>query len=40
MVSKLKKKIIADMRKELFPGIKNIVKRDDWIFAQDGVPSY
>ena len=27
-------------RKELFPAIEKVVKRDDWIFAQDGAPSH
>ena len=26
--------------KELFPAIEKVVKRDDWIFAKDGVPSH
>ena len=28
------------LRKELFPVIEKVVKRDDWIFAQDGPPSH
>ena len=26
------------LRKELFPAIEKVIKRDDWIFAQDGAP--
>ena len=28
------------LKKELFPTIERLVKRDDWIFAQDGAPSH
>ena len=28
------------LRKELFPAIEKVVKRDDLIFAQDGAPSH
>ena len=28
------------LRKELFPAIEQVVKRDDWIFAQDEAPSH
>ena len=28
------------LRKELFPAIEKVVKRDDWIFAHDGAPSH
>ena len=28
------------LRKELFPAIRKVVKRDDWIFAQEGAPSH
>ena len=42
MVSKLTKKTITDihLRKELFPAIEKVVKRDDWLFAQDGALSH
>ena len=26
------------LRRELFPAIEKVIKRDDWIFAQDGAP--
>ena len=28
------------LKKHLFPAIKKLVKRDDWIFAQDSAPSH
>ena len=28
------------LRKELFPAIEKVIKRDDWIFSQDGAPSH
>ena len=28
------------LKKELFPAIEKLVKRNDWIFAQDGAPSH
>ena len=28
------------LKKQLFPAIKELVKRDDWIFVQDSVPSH
>ena len=28
------------LRKELFPAIEKVVKRDDWIFPEDGPPSH
>ena len=41
MVSKLTKKTIADIcMRKLFPNTERVVKRDDWIFSQDGAPSH
>ena len=34
-----KKNYCRHLRKELFPAMEKVVKRDDWIFAQDGAPS-
>ena len=31
-------KAIVDICKDLFPAIEKIVKRNDWIFSQDGAP--
>ena len=28
------------LKKQLFPAIKKLVKRDDWIFLQDSAPSH
>ena len=28
------------LKKQLFPAIKKLVKRDDWIFVQDTAPSH
>ena len=33
-------KAIVDICKDLFPAIEKIVKRNDWIFSQDGAPSH
>ena len=35
-----KRNYCRHLREELFPAIEKVVKRDDWIFAQDGVPSH
>ena len=32
--------IVNIKKKQLFPAIKNLVKRDDWIFVQDSAPSH
>ena len=42
MVSKLtkKKNCCRHLHKELFSAIETVVKRDDWIFAQDGAQSH
>ena len=34
-----KENYCRNLRNELFPAIKKVVKRDGWIFAQDGAPS-
>ena len=35
-----KKNYCKHLKKQLFPAIKKLVKRDDWIFVQDSAPSY
>ena len=35
-----KKNYCKHLKKQLFPAIKKLVKRDDWIFVQDSAPSH
>ena len=35
-----KENYCKNLKKQLFPAIKKLVKRDDWIFVQDSAPSY